>query len=131
MQEAATDVVYNEGLWMIDNGWQVDRMEAFLAKMTTKILAFQKAHNETSVLYKTTTPYVRRHIEPTESYHAKEISSAKEAGINITDGYAVLQALLRAGLAERAYVDDAHFKPFVYEQLNDILLNQLCPSDSG
>ena len=131
MQGPATDVVYNEGLWMIDNGWPADRMEAFLAKMTTKMLAFQKAHNGTSLLYKTSTPYFRRHAEPAKSYHAKEILNAREAGINITDAFAVLQALLRAGLGEKSYVDEAHFRPFVYEQLNDVLLNQLCPSDGG
>ena len=116
---------------MIDNGWPVDRMEAFLSKITNKLAMFQTAHNATSVLYKTTTPYYRRHNEPTESYHAKELSFAREADINITDAYAVLQALQTAGLAEKAYVDGAHFRPFVYEQLNDLLLNQLCPSGSG
>ncbi|CAL5224027.1 g6647 [Coccomyxa viridis] len=79
LEDPATDIVYNEGMWMINAGWHTDRMEAFLAKMTKNILDFQKAQ-KSLVLYKTTTPYIRRYSEVTESYHAKEILSAREAG---------------------------------------------------
>lgn len=80
--------------------------------------------SRTSVLYKTTTPDID--FTPMAPYHARELDDATEASINVTDAYAVLQAFHNAGLADAAYIDRTHFRPFLYEQLNDVLLNQLC-----
>ena len=112
---------------MLATGWPMDRMESFWSSIVTKLQGFQQAYHDdrTFVLYKTTTPDWS--FTPMGPFHARELSHATEAGINVTDAYAVLQAFHNAGLAEAAYVDPMHFRPFVYEQLNDVLLNKLCP----
>jgi hypothetical protein len=42
----------------------------------------------------------------------------------VYDGHAVSRAMLRAGLD--GHWDNLHFLPFVYDQLNDVLLNGVC-----
>lgn len=40
------------------------------------------------------------------------------------DGHAVTRAMMRTGLDGNW--DNLHFLPFVYDQLNDVLLNGIC-----
>ena len=131
MQVAPTDIVYNEGLWMLGTAWPLDRMEVFLARMRDDLVTYRLARNETFISWKTTT-LVRSQdfsfipVEKSSAYHQAELAIAHNAGINVTDVYAISQAIQSANLTEYAYEDGAHFRPFVSEQMNDLLLNQLC-----
>lgn len=108
----------------------MDRLETFLARMVKSLEAYSMHQHDDQppafVLFKTTT-LPQAHEERHKNYHAKEVSAAKGASLNITDVYAVTQAIHDANLSTYAYVDNGHFQPFVYEQFNDLLLNQLCP----
>ena len=94
--------------------------------VTSKLEHFQQLREGTSVTFKTTTPFQQAR-NTSDLYHAHELLHAKAAGTRVMDAYSVVQALHAASLADISYVDDVHFRPFVYEQLNDALLNQLCP----
>ena len=113
---------------MKDYGWQAlgGQWTELPIQCDPYVVNFQQILNETLVSYKTTTPF-QKPLEISDLYYALDTSYAKKAGLKVTDGYSVMQALYNAGLADISYVDNSHFRPFVYEQLNDLLLNQLCP----
>ena len=136
MQVPPTDIVYNEGFWMLGTSWSLDRMEVFLARMRDDFATYRQARNETFIAWKTTT-LVRSQVDypdiPTskhDAWHQKEIAMALNAGINVTDVHAISQAIHSANLTDYAYQDGGHFRPFVSEQMNDLLINQLC-GDTG
>ena len=109
----------------------MDRLESFLARMVKNLEAYSMHQHDDQppafVLLKTTTLPLE-HEEKNKSYHAKEVLAAQAAGLNVTDVYAVTQAIHDANISAYAHVDGGHFQPFVYEQFNDLLLNQLCPN---
>ena len=121
---------------MLGGAWPLERMEGFLARMRDDFATYRQARNETFIAYKTTT-LVRSQVDfPTipvslhDALHEREIAMALNAGINVTDAHAISQAIHSANLTDYAYHDGAHFRPFVSEQMNDLLLNQLC-GDTG
>ena len=132
MQVPPTDIVYNEGLWMLGTSWPLDRMEVFLARMRDDLATYHQARNETVIAWKTTTlvrsqvDYPDIPISKQDAWHHREIAMALDAGINVTDVHAISQAIHSVNLTDYAYHDGFHFRPFVSEQMNDLLLNQLC-----
>lgn len=132
MQVPPTDIVYNEGLWMLGAAWPLERMEAFLGRMRDDFASYHQARNKTFIAWKTTT-LVRSQVDfpdtpvsKSDAWHQREIAMAHNAGINVTDAHAISQAIHSATLTDYAYEDGAHVRPFVSEQMNDLLLNQLC-----
>ena len=102
-----------------------------LSSMSDSLQAFKEKRPQGFIALKTTTPYVDDEYDSGELlnhglYHAMELTHARIKNINITDAYGVAEGLHKTGLAKYAYYDRVHFRPFVYEQLNDVLLNQLC-----
>ena len=88
LQLAATDVVYNEGLWMlcIESNWPMNRLEDFWSNVTAELTDFQQSNRGTSVLFKTTTP--EKDVCNLDAHHSRELAHAIAAGINVTDAYA-------------------------------------------
>ena len=106
--------------------WPEHRLKAYLRDMYTEIKTFRQRQPGTGFTWKTTTLFQAANNERNNLYHTEEHAHAEGAGINVTDAHAVTKAIHSAGLASVAYIDLLHFRPFVYEQFNDLLLNQLC-----
>ena len=107
-------------------------MEVFLSRIMNDLATYRLARNETFIAWKTTTLVRGQKDFPqipdskSDAWHQREIAMARGAGINVTDVHAISQAIHSAGLTDYAYEDGGHFRPFVSEQMNDLLLNQLC-----
>jgi hypothetical protein len=93
--------------------------------------ATDAARKSTKFIWRTTTharspPFAPAHSSSNWNpvWHRMVNSMARYHRWEMYDGHAVTRAMMRAGLDGNW--DNLHFLPFVYDQLNDVLLNGIC-----
>lgn len=64
--------------------------------------------------------------------HEAALQAAAEFGVPVYDVHSFSSNAVRDGFARQMYMDrSTHYWGFVYQELNDILLNMLCDEGCG
>ncbi|KAL3156426.1 hypothetical protein ABBQ38_000735 [Trebouxia sp. C0009 RCD-2024] len=132
-QKLPDSVVFNTGLWGLPAVAllsPVQQLAIFLgiAKIGTQF--HQKRNPHTRLIWKTITVSAQNEAEP-DMENLNEAGSkafATDGNWDIMDARIITQAAKNQGL--NLYWDQMHFLPFVYEELNDVLLNMLCSPEN-
>lgn len=91
----------------------------------------QAAEAGVKLLWKTTTTYDSLATSSTV-LHEAALQAAAEFGVPVYDVHSFGKNAIRDGFARKTYLDySTHYWAFVYQELNDVLLNMLCDEGCG
>jgi len=129
-------VIVNMGAWFPTDKWRRDEYGVaaamYQAFFNAPSIQQRRAAGKLSLIWKTTTAHAAEALPgpdrgiqwPARPWMWMLDSMAGSFGWDVLDAYAVTRATGRTGV--QGYWDQWHFQPFVYDQLNDVLLNGLC-----
>jgi hypothetical protein len=129
-ESASKILVANLGFWMgtkMPPAHTYAAVAALYEPMFKDIAMLPKNNSGVQYIWKSTTAMATESAPRSPwalSYHDLLIDLAYQQGWNVADAFGVTHSLNVAKL--RGLWDNVHFMPFVYDQLNNVLLNGLC-----